>query len=305
MDRRQTVLRHIDKTGRGIEIGPSHNPLAPKREGFQVDIIDHASREQLIAKYADHRHLNLANIEEVDFVWTGQSFADLTGHRNYYDWAIASHLIEHTPDLIGFLNDCDSILKEDGVLSLAIPDKRFCFDYFRPITGLARIIDCHHRQDKIHTAGTVAEFFLNVVGRNGQIAWYPGAEGPITFLHNLDDALGGMRKVIENQTYLDVHSWCFTPHSFRLIVQDLYSLGLIALREVDFSPTVGCEFFVTLGRSGKGSNLSRREMLDRVEMEQLDAVPVPSYQQPEVPKEGRFMNLLRRVKRRLFRAASA
>jgi hypothetical protein len=44
-------------------------------------------------------------------------------------------------------------------------------------------------------------------------------------------------------------------------------LGLIALREIDHLPTAGCEFFVTLGRSGKGGNLSRQELLDEIARE--------------------------------------
>lgn len=269
MDRRQKALRHIDKAGFGVEIGPSHSPLAPKREGYQVQVIDHMSRAQLVAKYTGH-NVNLDNIEEVDFVWSGQSFADLTGRPKHYDWAIASHVIEHTPDLIGFLNDCDSLLKDQGVLSLVIPDKRYCFDHYRPITGLARIIDSHYRQDKIHSPGTAAEYFLNVVSRNGQIAWAAGMDGPLRFVHSLDDAVSNMRRVLQDKLYLDLHSWCFTPHSFRLIIHDLCSLGLIALREIDFFPTAGCEFFVTLGRSGKGIGFSRQELLDEIARELAD-----------------------------------
>lgn len=40
--------------------------------------MDHLSREGLVEKYKDHS-VQLDNIEEVDFVWSGQSFKDLTG----------------------------------------------------------------------------------------------------------------------------------------------------------------------------------------------------------------------------------
>ncbi|MSR32076.1 MAG: methyltransferase domain-containing protein [Gemmataceae bacterium] len=296
MDRQQKALRHIDKTGRGVEIGPSHNPLVPKREGYHVHIIDHMSRQQLIAKYEDHK-VDLGNIEEVDFVWSGQSFADLTGKRKYYDWVIASHLIEHTPDLIGFLNNCDSILKDDGVVSLVIPDKRYCFDYYRPITGLARIIDSHLQQNKIHSAGTVAEYFLNVVSRDRQIAWGAGAGGALNFVHTLDDATSGMKTVLQDKAYLDVHAWCFTPHSFRLIVHDLCSLGLIGFREVDFLPTAGHEFFVTLSRSGKGINQSRLELLDMIDTELSQAASESRCRSLSMKGFG-LIRLLRRLKRR-------
>jgi hypothetical protein len=247
MDRKQKALRHIKPTGHGIEIGPGHNPIAPKKEGYNVHIIDHMSREELIAKYKDH-HVDLANIEEVDFVWQGGSYPELVGKTKHYDWIIASHLIEHTPDLIGFLNDCDSILKEDGVISLVIPDKRFCFDHYRPITGLSRIIDSHFWECTRHTPGTVAEYFLNVVSQSGKIAWNSHTHGEHVFVHSIDDALQGIQSALHGNTYLDVHAWCFVPHSFRLIIHDLHSLGLISLKELDFYSTDGCEFFVTLAQ---------------------------------------------------------
>src|SRR6266850_1470518 len=146
MDRKDKALLHIDKNGHGIEIGPSHNPLAPKKEGYNVHIIDHLSREQLIAKYNDHQ-VNLENIEEVDFVWGGETYLELTGRPKYYDWIIASHVIEHAPDFIGFLIDCDEILKHDGVISLIVPDKRYCFDHYRPVTGISKIIDSHFQEN--------------------------------------------------------------------------------------------------------------------------------------------------------------
>ena len=76
-----------------------------------------------------------------------------------------------------------------------------------------------------------------------------------------------MQSVLNDHAYLDIHAWCFTPHSFRLLMQDLFALGLIQLREVAFYPTAGCEFYMTLGRKGKGSSTSRMELLDIIETE--------------------------------------
>ena len=70
-------LRQIKKSGYGIEIGPSHNPIAPKKNGYKVDIIDHMSREDLIAKYKEHG-VNPDNIEDVDSVWKGENYSELT-----------------------------------------------------------------------------------------------------------------------------------------------------------------------------------------------------------------------------------
>lgn len=266
MSRKEKALKYINRNSHGIEIGPSLNPIASKKEGFKVHIIDHMNREQLLAKYKDHP-VDLNQIEEVDFVWQGESYCDLTGKNKYYDWIIASHLIEHTPDLIGFLINCDSVLKDDGVVFLVVPDKRYCFDRYRPITGVAKIIDSHIQKNKAHTPGTVAEYFLNVVSKGGRIAWDVNASGEYRFVHSLENALQGMESVQSENVYLDVHAWCFVPHSFRLMIHDLFCLGFIPFKEVDFFPTEGCEFYIVLSRNGQGINKSRLEMLNIIESE--------------------------------------
>lgn len=271
MHRRQKILHRIKKDGYGLEIGPSHRPIAPKREGYQVQIIDHASQQDLIEKYTPHK-VNVDNIEEVDFVWSGQSYEALTGKSKFYDWIIAAHVIEHTPDFIGFLNECDSILNNDGVLSLAIPDKRYCFDHFRPTTGLAKIIDNHIQSHAIHTPGEAAEFYLNVVSKDKKIAWNKETSGNYKLLHSPEFARKKMNTVLSESEYIDLHSWCFTPSSFRLIIHDLHSLGLTSFKEVVFFPTTGCEFFVALSRGGEGLKRSRLDMLKMIESELSEAI---------------------------------
>src|SRR5260221_13919648 len=127
MTREEIIMAHVKRDGLGLEIGPSYAPIAPKKQGFRVHVLDYCDQNALIEKCRP-AGLNVDNIEGVDFIWDGRPYADLVGQRNVYDWIIASHVIEHTTDLIGFLNDCDSLLKKDGILSLAVPDKRFCFD---------------------------------------------------------------------------------------------------------------------------------------------------------------------------------
>ena len=83
--------------------------------------------------------VNVANIEEVDFVWRGEPLSQLIGRKGCYDWIIASHVIEHSPDLISFLGQCEMLLKDDGVLSLIVPDKLppIVLSAFRPSSSVA------------------------------------------------------------------------------------------------------------------------------------------------------------------------
>jgi ubiquinone/menaquinone biosynthesis C-methylase UbiE len=266
MTKEEKVLSKIDKTKIGLEIGPSHAPLAPKKGGFNVHIIDHMNKEQLIQLYTAHKE-NVDNIEEVDFVWSGQSYAELTGKTNYYNWAIASHLIEHTPDLISFLKQCEEVLKEDGILSLVVPDIRYHFDYFRPITGISKVIDAYINRSTIPTPGTVAEFLLYLSNRGDRVAWQEGFKEEFSLTYNDTDAYNSMQRVIQHNEYLDSHVWSFTPTSFRLMIQDLNDLGFISLKEVCFFPSEGCEFYVTLGKKGEGFLHNRLDTLKTIKAE--------------------------------------
>jgi len=153
----------------GGSVNPSYTRL--KREGYNVHIIDHLPRSGLLEKYSGC-DVDVSRIEEVDFVWrAGVPYSELTGREKHYDWIIASHVIEHVPDLIVFLNECDAILKDDGVLSLAIPDKRYCFDHFRPISGIGNVIDNHIRRVSRPSPVIVAEHMLYEVSRAGDLSW--------------------------------------------------------------------------------------------------------------------------------------
>ncbi|THI93750.1 hypothetical protein E7Z54_20625 [Nocardioides sp.] len=41
-----------------------------------------------------------------------------------FDWVFASRVIEHVPDLVGWLEQTESLVVEDGALVLVVPDRR-------------------------------------------------------------------------------------------------------------------------------------------------------------------------------------
>lgn len=267
MNRKNKILKHIGKDGIGLEIGPSHSPIAPKSEGYNVHIVDHADKDSLVEKYRPHG-VAIEKIEDVDFIWRGETYAELTGRSNYYDWIIASHVIEHTPDLVSFINSCAEILKEDGVLSLAVPDARFCFDCLRPLTGISKIIDAHVLKVKTHSVGTAVENISVTCTKGGSQTWgYGKTRGSFELAYSQNEARKVMQTYSSTQEYSDYHAWCFTPHSFRLLIHDLNLLGLISLKEISFVPTRGCEFYITLGQKGMGPGLSRIDLMNMIRAE--------------------------------------
>jgi len=246
MNRREKIVFMCNLDGKGLEIGPSIRPIVPKRDGYNVETIDHAEKKDLQEKYLAHGH-DVEGIEDVDYIWSGQSYTELTGKRNYYDYIIASHVIEHTCDLIGFLCDCSNILNDNGILSLAIPDKRFCYDYLRPTTSISRVIENHIKPGTVHTPGTIYEHTSNACSSDGNISWtYLDLPVDVNPIHNLDEAIRMYNKSLKQDEYIDAHNWIFTKSSFELLIYDLNCLELLDLQITKSFETEENEFFISM-----------------------------------------------------------
>lgn len=263
---REQIRSQITLSELGLEIGPSFNPIASKSNGYNVHIIDHLDKDGLIEKYLNHQNTPIENIEDVDYVWNGERYSKLIGNEKCYDYIIASHLIEHVPDLVDFINQCSELLKDDGKLFLLIPDKRFCFDIFQPCSNLSHIIDNHLSKNTKPTLGEVTSQLLNFVANNQQISW--GKDSQKTnfhFIRNLEQ----INNTIENysETYIDTHVWHFTPLSFQLLIFDLILLKYIEIDIERIEDTVGVEFLCVLSKSknksSKGLLDQRLELLNR------------------------------------------
>lgn len=246
------IAEHLDlDNGVGLEIGPSHNPVFPKSSGINVEIIDHLDKNGLIEKYSTHQDVDTSKIEDVDYVWDGRPLAKVIGKLAYYDWIIASHVIEHTPCLIAFLQDCAELLKEGGVLSLVIPDKRYCFDHLNERTSIGDILDAHIMKRVRPTPGKIYEYLANSVKLNKKIAWSKQenyAKNGFELVHDVESARRLYFESIESDTYHDVHVWRFTPKSFEFIINELNGLGLVNLKIISIYDTVGCEFYASLAK---------------------------------------------------------
>ncbi|MCD4655776.1 class I SAM-dependent methyltransferase [bacterium] len=268
-DRRDKILHQVNTNGRGLEIGPSHRPMLRKADGYNIEVLDHCTKAELIRKY-QNENVDITLIEEVDHIWPGGSLADIIAEKNCYDYVIASHVIEHTTDFIGFLKDIETLLKPNAVLSLAVPDKRFCFDCYRPWTGLARVIDAYFYKTQFHSPGTAAEHFLSYVSNDGKPGWGESSPKKFRLNHTVEEAKHFMKKSVDAKKYLDFHAWCFTPHSFLYLIECLADLGLINLRVNTMFPTVDSEFFVILSQEGPFIQKDRLSMLEEIKKEERD-----------------------------------
>jgi hypothetical protein len=255
--RKSLITSMIDRTGRGLEIGPSHNPAAPKSEGYNVEIVDHMDQSGLLEKYKDDLGLNLENIEEVDHVWQGGRLAQLIGDKARYDWIIAAHVIEHMPDLIAFIQDCQALLRPGGIISLVVPDKRYCFDHLRRLSSTGDVVQANVERRSRHTPGQVYDHFSSACKLDESGSWHRNSYGKIEFVHGPHAGESMLKQCLASDDYFDVHGWVFTPSSFRLIIGDLNALGYVRIDEVSFTDTRDCEFFVSYANQASSAEFDR------------------------------------------------
>lgn len=268
LSRNEKLLQGCNMEGVGLEIGASYRPVAPKKAGYRVEVLDHASADDLREKYKN-QNVDVSNIEEVDYVWSGEPLHELIGKTDHYDWIVASHVVEHTPDLISFLNQSEAMLKPGGLLCLAVPDHRYCFDIFRPVSTPGSIIQAFLEKRNRHTLASIWDHFSMITRKGDQVAWYNGHPGEYQPMHQVDEVSSMFQRAQQTGEYIDVHNWVFTPASFRLVMMDIGALDYTRLHVCTFFPTDGCEFIVQLkkevGKTGKTEKLPnpdlRRQLL--------------------------------------------
>ncbi len=275
MDRRETLMSMFNPAGRGLEIGPGFNPLIPKASGLPIETVDHATATELREKWKDDPRVDVSKIEEVDYISHGASIAEAVGKRGHYDYVFASHVIEHATDLLGFLKDCQALLKPNGILVLAIPDKRRCFDVFRPRSSTGAVLQAHLEGRTRHTPGEVFDYYAHYALRDGEIAWAAGHDGELSFEYDLPRAQEAYNQARISEAYQDVHAWCFTGSSFRMVVSDLNALGELDLREQAFGEAPGIEFYISLSRQAAGCPYDRLTLAKLGIVEQYEVLADP------------------------------
>ena len=139
--RERSLGANIDPRNQiGLEVGALHSPLIRPEYG-EIRFVDFAPTETLKQKHIDHPE-RVASMVKVDYVWCGTgSLAEIIGKTEVFDYVIASHVIEHVPNLLGWLRGLCDVMKPNAVLNLAIPDKRFTFDVNCPISTMGQMIE--------------------------------------------------------------------------------------------------------------------------------------------------------------------
>jgi SAM-dependent methyltransferase len=256
-------------SGIGLEFGPLTAPLVRPEEG-DIRYVDAMSTEEIKRQFKDDPSHPTELMMPVHYVWQGGSLADVVGETRF-DYALASHVIEHVPDPIGWLNGILDVLKDGGLIGLAIPDKRYTFDIRRPTTTTATLIDHWLRQASRPSPMQVYDHVSTVtkVGVEEVNALHAGVVTPNCFNRHHDDAmaLDYARRAHETTEYINVHASVWTPAAFLTSLRDLIGLGILPVEVADFYDTTpGLQEFVCVLRGAPDTSpaavKARQEHID-------------------------------------------
>lgn len=270
IDRDEFFRRFVDKKDAGIEIGASYNPSFPKAEGWNVSVVDYIGKDDLIEKYSQIATADTSRIEEVDHLAEGSSFSAALNldQLGSFDYICGSHLLEHVCDFVGFFQECSKVLRESGRVLIAVPDKRFSFDFFRPLSTIGDVLRGHWECRTTHPADVYFQSTNVVCKSHGHPEWVIQHERPhFSFFYDDDRAdVLSVAKAIqsgERNDYIDMHRWVFTPSSFLLILREAISLGLMPFDVEAVDRGIGPNIFASLKKnSGDPEPFSMSERMD-------------------------------------------
>lgn len=271
MDRRKQILKKIDiNKGVGLELGPLHLPILKKEEA-NVKYVDHMSSEDLRIKYQGH-DLVTENIIEVDYVLGNKSLKEVVGNKKF-DYIVASHVIEHIPNIVSWLEEIASVLKQGGILSLVIPDMRFTFDIARWPSRASEVIGSYLDSVTKSTSSMIYDAKSEYKETTPQRAWIGLVDDVLVIpkAKQLKEAMRSCELNLQHGSYVDAHCYTFTPSSFIEILRQLMLHELIDFEVAYFKETSmnELEFFVSLRRiNGRRSANSQIKTLPKIKPQQ-------------------------------------
>lgn len=298
MDRIANILKYANTSGKGIEIAPYFTPIVPKRDGFDVLIVDVCDTEELRKSAASDPLIpkeRVTEIEEVDCVGDASHIAKLLVDKHLggqIDYVVSSHNFEHLPNPVLFLKGIEDVLKPGGFLSFAVPDCRACFDHFRLPTRLSDWLRAYHENASQPSPESVFDQQSNFAAYVTDAGDLPGCGLGTGDPQNFElsktleqDYQNYLSHKQNGSQYIDVHCNVFFPQILELLILDLRHLGLIGLDIVEVSQTIGHEFFVHLQKPTSARQHSaeefyrKREELMRAISWELGASP---YRNPDM-----------------------
>ncbi len=274
--RNSKILGGINlKDGRYLEIGPLYRPLITKSEG-QVYYLDHCSGDELRAKYNGNREIPIDQIVDPDIISNNNDLYEKASAYGPYRGVVASHVIEHVPNLIQWLKDIYNLLEDDGILHLAAPDKRFTFDILRRSSTLKDVIEAYEENRWRPSLDLVCDSYRNSVGLTSDTVWSGNFDLRYAAVGWPSSTVAEFIGRFQSGEYVDVHCWVFTPWEFISLIRSIVERYNLNFEPVSFYNTEFGEeeFFFQMRKTGGSSSLGTT--WNEIEKNSIDGAKWPT-----------------------------
>lgn len=220
--RRDFIASHVTPQREILELGPFNNPTF-RRPDEQVWYMDMFSKAELISMHAGNSSRQPESIVETDYVVKDLDFARHISKT--FDMVVAHHVVEHIADLIFWFRECEQLLKPNGMLFLSLPDRRYTFDYFRPISLASQIVRAAEEHPLKPPFWQVVDHFYYHQKVDTADIWAGNLPVKFTPRFSLAEAIQRAKK--REDIYTDTHCWVFTSDSFVQCIADLRSASIL------------------------------------------------------------------------------
>jgi len=194
------LARHL--SGEGIEIGALHRPLLPlPKKVTKIEYVDRKTTDELRERYTE---LEKRRLVDVDIIGKAES---LELDSESQDFIIANHLIEHTEGTFQTIENFCRILRPNGILFMAVPDKRYTFDKYREPVKYKHLLDEYHNGFEDSRYDHYHEWLTRVKMKNNKQKMTPSA------IHNK------IEEYLKENRNIHFHAWRFedfVDHVFKM-----------------------------------------------------------------------------------------
>lgn len=269
----KTMINKIVGGDKVLELGPLHRPIVSKKEIADVKYIDYQSTEALRESNKDNPQVKIEDIVDLDYIWTpGKSLKDVIGDM-YFDKIVASQVVEHVPNTIGWLRELFNVVRGGGTIVLGVPDKRYTFDAYRTETSVADLLDYYFNNESIPTTKQIYDC-LSLAVKLDDISTEVDCSVPIEqreLLYTKAEALNFASFAYFHQKYLDMHCTVWTPASFKNCMMELNDLDVLPNQTEIIEIPEASSFVVYLTKTKQGRDFppSRMETLLATELKSL------------------------------------
>jgi SAM-dependent methyltransferase len=225
-DGRRELAAHF-LVGEGLEIGPLHLPMAMPPQAT-ARYVDRMLIEDLRREYPELADWNLTPVDVVD---DGEKLATIAAESQ--DFIVANHFLEHCENPIRTIETHLGKLRPGGVLFYAVPDKRFTFDFRRPVTPLEHMVADYEQGPERSRAEHYEQWAQLVFPKEG--------ESP-------DQTQARARELEEAAYSIHMHVW--TQAEFLQLILDCRERFDDAF-DIEATARQGIEFMVVLRKRGQ------------------------------------------------------